>query len=110
MYYKKNKYNAKTQVYNGRTYHSQMEARYAQKLDWMLKAGEITNIKPQKKIELRVNDKHIANHYVDFEVTLPDGRIEWHEVKGFATDTWIMKRRLTEALYPDINYKVIRKA
>lgn len=104
---RKNKYNAKTSLYNGRSYHSRKEASYAETLDWLKKSGEIKDWKPQKKIEISVNGKHICNHYVDFEVYYRDGRIEWHEVKGFATNEWILKRRLIEAIF-DTKYVVIR--
>ena len=104
---RKNKYNAKTSLYNGRSYHSRKEASYAETLDWLKKSGEIKDWKPQKKIEIYVNGKHICNHYVDFEVYYYDGRIEWHEVKGFATNEWVLKRRLVEAIF-DTKYVVIR--
>lgn len=104
---RKNKYNAKTSLYNGRSYHSRKEASYAETLDWLKKSGEIKDCKPQKKIEISVNGKHICNHYVDFEVYYNDGHIEWHEVKGFATNEWILKRRLIEAIF-DTKYVVIR--
>lgn len=104
---RKNKYNAKTSLYNGRSYHSRKEAGYAETLDWLKRSGEIKDWKPQKKIEININGKHICNHYVDFEVYYHDGRVEWHEVKGFATNEWILKRRLIEAIY-DTKYVVIR--
>ncbi len=104
----KNKYSAVKQTYNGTSYHSKKEAQYAFQLDMLIKAGEIKSWTGQKRIEIYVDGKKICNHFVDFEVTLPDGTIEWHEVKGFATDVWILKRKLVEALFPYTKYKVIR--
>lgn len=97
-----NKYKAERQKFGGRTYDSKKEAAYAIQLAWLQKAGEIHEIIPQYKIDLRVNDKHITNYYIDFKVTYADGRIELIEVKGFETPEWRIKWRLTEALLDEI--------
>ncbi len=96
-YVKRNKFNAKKKSYNGRIYDSKLEADYAMQLDWRKKAGEIKEIIPQYKIDLRAYGVHIANYFVDFKVILADGTVEYHEVKGFATDVWRMKWKLTQA-------------
>jgi hypothetical protein len=105
---KGNKYNARKTKYNGRYYHSGLEAKYAESLDWRKKAGEIKEIIPQYKISIDVNDVHIANYYMDFKVVLPDGRIEMHEVKGAETDLWRMKWRLSKALNPDWVFVLVK--
>lgn len=97
-----NKYGSKKQTFQGRSYHSKKEAAYAIQLAWLKKAGEIQEIIPQYKIDLRVNGKHITNYFIDFKVKYADGRIELIEVKGFATPEWIIKWRLTEALIDQI--------
>jgi hypothetical protein len=97
-----NKYKAEKQSFGGRTYHSKKEASYAINLEWKKKAGEIKEIIPQYKIDIRVNGKHITSYYIDFKVIYTDGRIELIEVKGFATDVWLLKWRLTEALLEEI--------
>ena len=96
-YRRYNKFNAKKQTYNGRSYDSKAECAYAQELDLRMKAGEIKEINPQFKIELRVNGKKICNYYMDFRLVMADDSIEYHEVKGFATDLWRMKWRILEA-------------
>lgn len=93
------KYGAKTQEYGGRKYHSKKEARYAQELDLRLKAGELIEVIPQFKVDIRVYDKHICNYYVDFKLIYKDGSEELVEVKGFQTDVWKLKWRLLEAIY-----------
>jgi hypothetical protein len=98
----KNKYSAKGTEYNGKWYHSKKEARYAEQLDWMLKAGEIQSWKGQHKIELKVNGQHITNYYMDFIVTDKHGGIEFHEVKGFETSLWQIKWRLLEATLNEV--------
>jgi hypothetical protein len=101
-YRSKSKYNNKTKQYNGRTYDSIREANHAEELDWRIKAGEIREVIPQFKIDIKVNGRHICNYYMDFKVILVDGGIEFHEVKGFATDVWQLKWKLTEALLNEI--------
>lgn len=96
------KYNAVKQTFGGKSYDSRKEARYAAELEWMKKAGEIKEIIPQFRIELRVKGKKICNYYVDFKLIMKDGGIEFHEVKGFETDVWKLKWKLTEALLEEI--------
>lgn len=98
----KNKYSAVKQTYNGYSYDSKLEAKYAYELDMRKKTGEIKEITKQKKIELYVNGKHVANNYVDFLIELPDGSLELHEVKGFPTAEWKLKRKILEAQLEDI--------
>ena len=101
-----------SQHYNGRTYHSMSEARYAQELDLQIKAGEIKSWEPQVKISLDVNGQHITNYFCDFRVINKDGSVELHEVKGFATEIYRLKRLLFEATYlhdnPGVKYLVIK--
>lgn len=102
---KRNKYGSKKATYGGYTYHSQLEASYAEMLDWRIKAGEVIKFERQHKISLDINGVHIANYFIDFKVFMADGTEEYHEVKGFATDLWRIKWRLTQAIYPE--YKLV---
>lgn len=104
----KSKYRNQTKRYGGRSYDSIKEANHAEELDWRIKAGEIKEVIPQYKIDLKINDRHISNYYIDFKVILSDGDIEYHEVKGFETEVWRLKWKLTEALYPEYNLILIK--
>jgi len=108
MWYQRrgNKYGAKKKVFGDRLYMSKKEARYAQDLDLLLKAGEIVSYQPQFRLKLDVNGYHICDYIVDFLVTMTDGSQELHEVKGFSTMLFQYKWRLTEALYSD-KYKMV---
>jgi len=97
-----NKYKAEKQTFGGRSYHSKKEADYAVQLAWRKKAGEIKEVIPQYKLDIRVNGKHITNYFIDFKVVLADDTVELIEVKGFETDLWRLKWRLTEALLDEI--------
>lgn len=99
---KKAKYNNKTTMYNGRKYDSMKEANYARDLDWRIQAGEILEVIPQYKIDLRVNGRHICNYYMDFKVVLKDGQVQYHEVKGMELPLWQMKWRILEAIIDEI--------
>lgn len=99
----KSKYHNVSQVYNGIRYDSKKEAKYAEDLDWRVKAGDIKSWDRQKKISLDVNGKHIANYYIDFVVYHNDGSREYVEVKGFAAEVWRLKWKLFEALIQDID-------
>ena len=98
-----NKFKAVKQTYNGRSYDSKKEAEYAMQLDWRKKAGEIKEIHPQFKIDLRINDVHWRNYYIDFKVELIDGSFEYIEVKGFPTEVWKQKWDATIILFNEIS-------
>jgi len=72
-----------------------------------LKAGEIKEIEQQKSFTFVVNGKTICRHIPDFLVTENDGSKAVHEYKGFADKVWPIKKKLFEALYPEIPYIVI---
>jgi len=113
MYYveRGNKYKNVNKLYNGYMYMSKAEAEYAFELDCRVKAKEIIKWDRQVKLDLRANDIHICNYYVDFKAWLADGGIELIEVKGFETAVWKLKVKIMEATYlkehPEMIYKVI---
>ena len=102
----KNKYRSNKKEYNGRVYHSKLEAQDALWLDLMVNQKKIKEVKPQHKLIFNVNGKHITTHIVDFLVTLNDGRQKLVETKGFPTDVWRIKMKLAEALFPETPYLV----
>jgi len=114
MYYVKrqNKYNAKSTEYGGLIYHSKKEAGYAQELDLRIKAKDIKSWERQVRVDLKVNDQHICNYYMDFVVTHNDGSLEYVEVKGFQTEVWRLKWKIFEAIFnkehPDIILTIVK--
>jgi hypothetical protein len=108
-----NKYGNKRQTIDGISFDSKREADYYLELKMQKKAKIIKDFERQVSVELRAwhPDKgfvKVGTHLVDFLVTMPDGTKEFREVKGFATDLWKYKMKITEANYPGIQYKVIR--
>jgi hypothetical protein len=98
----KNKYNAKSQEYNGEKYDSKGEAGYAQELDWRIKAGELLSYERQVKIPLKVNGVLICNYYADFMVTDKYGALQLHEYKGMILPLFQLKWKLLQALKEEI--------
>ena len=98
---KTSKFKAKPTVYNGVNYHSQKEVRAAQKLDFMVKAGEILSWISQVPFVLpgETATGRPIKHYVDFMAFNVDGTYRLIEVKGFRVGLGELKRSQVEELY-----------
>jgi Protein of unknown function (DUF1064) len=112
-FFKKTKFNNVRQTFNGYSYDSKLEARVAADLELRVKAKDIISYERQFKIDLRINDKHLANYFCDFRLLLPDGTYELLEVKSPATVTPVykLKVKILEAAWlpehPDHVYNVV---
>ena len=80
----------------GVTYASKAEARYADKLRMLQAAGEVVMFLEQCPLRLPGGTKYI----VDFVVFYRDGTVAWVDVKGHQTETFKVKKREIEAIYP----------
>lgn len=106
---RENKYNARTcKCLSGHIHDSRGEANYCNRLLADVQDRKIKDYEIQKCIRIYVAGKHICNHYVDFLVTLNNGAQEYREYKGFSTQTWAIKKKLIDAIYPEIPYIVIK--
>ena len=88
---------------------SKNEGLHGEKLVLWEKMGYIKEFKAQVRYHLVVLDKWVCSMIVDFEVPLPDGRIEVHEIKKCQTTKtheWKLKVKLFKILYPHIRYRV----
>lgn len=111
----------------GIMFRSKAERDHALWLEAERRAGRIKKWEYEKSYELTASDpypgdslspaqnvgsptiKLIGRHKPDFTVTLPDGRTEVHEVKGgnaTKTEAWGLRKKLFEANYPHIRYRV----
>ena len=91
----KSKYKSVRQTYNGDSYQSKKEMKYAMQLDILKKGKAIKGWKRQVKIELfGENGTRVCNYNIDFVVEHNDGVIEYIEVKGFKTALWRLKWKL----------------
>ena len=108
---KRHKYGArKTKCLSQHAHDSKAEAIHCNKLLARKQKGEILDYKTQVSYDLIVNGRKICRHKVDFVLEMPDKSLEVDEVKGKATADWSIKRKLFEALFPDIPYNVIKKS
>lgn len=107
-FFNSRKYNNKShQCKQNHIHQSTGEASYCNELYLLQRAGEIKEYISQKRFDLFVNGEKITTHIVDFLVTNKEGKLEVHEYKGFATEAWKIKKKLFEAVIPEIPYIVI---
>jgi hypothetical protein len=92
---------------SGHIHMSRLEAGHCNLLHLMQAAGKIKSIRTQVRFPLKVEET--INHYADFVVEYPDGKIEVIESKGFETDVWKKKYKLFLQQYPNIPYKIWKK-
>lgn len=86
-----NKYSAKRTEYDGVNYDSKMEAKWAQVLDMRMEAGEIVGW--ERQVTFSIGPARVR-WTVDFMVYTEYGRVEIHEVKGFETEPFRIKKKL----------------
>ena len=102
------KYNAKKVILDGYTFDSTAESLYYQLLLKQKAEGLILNFELQPKFTIQAKfekygRKHQQIQYVgDFAIAHHDGTIEVVDVKGMATATATMKRKMFDFAYPDI--------
>lgn len=70
-----------------------------------LKAGEV-EIETEKRFDFMVENVKICSHYMDFFLTFITGKEKAVEAKGLQTALWRIKKKLFEALYPEIEYEI----
>ena len=113
------KYHAKKTVVDGITFASIKESERYVELKLLQASGIIKNFTCQPRFILqekykRKDGKRIrAIEYVgDFAIEYPDGHIEIEDVKTKGTcniPTFLLKQKMLEKVYPDINFKVVMK-
>ena len=104
---KHNKYGAVKTLYKGVTYDSKKEADEAKWIDSEIRYGRIASVERQIRIRCEINDTKICDYIIDFIITYPDGVKEYIDVKGMRTPVFNLKKKLVEALHPNI--KIILK-
>jgi hypothetical protein len=94
--FKPHKYNATPTVVDGIRFDSKKEAQYYSTLKLRVKAGEVVTFLRQVPIHLPGKTKLV----VDFLEFHADGTTHLVDVKGKETETFRLKRRQVEDLYP----------
>jgi hypothetical protein len=86
---------------------NKLEQAYALRLDAMKFNREIAGYEFEGH-KLRLADK--TSYTPDFVVWLPDGRVEYHETKGFERDDAAVKFKTAAEKYPYARFLMVRKA
>lgn len=92
---KRHKFNAKPVKDSGQHFASKLEHRYYHHLLLLQKVGEVVFFLRQVPFHL-IETKYVC----DFQVFYSDGTVRFIDCKGVETDTFKLKQRQVEALYP----------
>lgn len=96
---KRSKYgNTPTKV-DGVRFASKKESRRYRELTFMVKIGEIQDLKLQPRFPLKVNGKLICTYVADFSYVTKRGTFIVEDAKGHRTREYINKAKLFEALH-----------
>ena len=95
-----NKYNAVKTTINGITFDSKRESIRYQELLLLQRAGQIRDLALQVPFAIVVNGKKICKYIADFQyVDVATGKTVVEDSKGVRTQTYVLKRKLVEAIY-----------
>lgn len=91
--------NAKQSKYRNqkvRGYDSKREAKRADALAWLEKAGEIRDLRQQVRYELlpKQDGERAVNYVADFVYVTKEGQQVVEDTKGYRTADYILKRKL----------------
>lgn len=92
----KHKFKAKPQEVDGWYVPSKKEAHRYIQLKQLVKSESVLFFIPQVAFRLPGKTKYIC----DFVVFWADGFVTFEDVKGFKTETYILKKKIVESLYP----------
>lgn len=101
LYEKKpHKYNAKRTDVDGHSFPSKAEANRYLQLKLLLSGKKIRDLEIQPRFPLVVNGVKITTYIADFRyVDIEKGLMIIEDVKGVRTEGYVLKKKLTEALY-----------
>lgn len=92
----RHKFNAVKTVRDGIKFHSKKEAKRYDELVLLKASGEVLFFLRQVPFHLPGNVKYLC----DFVVFWADDTVSFEDVKGMKTATYIMKKKMVEALHP----------
>ena len=104
------KYNNIPSSYNGILFRSILERNYAMWLDSEKRKDKIKKWRYEAvKFKLHAKGGGLITTYTpDFEITFPDGHIEFHETKGKETEVWRLKWKHCRLEYPNKKFIIVR--
>ena len=92
----RHKFGAKPTEVDGIRFDSKIESKYFEKLKFCQKSGELLFFLRQVPIHLPGKTKLV----IDFVEYWADGNVVFTDVKGIETETFRLKQRQVEAIYP----------
>jgi hypothetical protein len=83
-------------------FRSSWEANYARYLNWLISVGEVTSWEFECRTFLfEGQTRGVISYTPDFRVVMPDGSVQWHEVKGWMDDKSKSRLKKMAKFYPD---------
>jgi hypothetical protein len=98
------KFKAKAVTEDGHRFPSTLEWKYFKHLQSLQKSGEVVFFLRQPVFHLLGGVKYAA----DYQVFYSDGSVSFVDCKGLEMDTFKIKRKIVEDLYP-ITIEIVRK-
>lgn len=101
-YKKVNKYRNQKVIVDGIKFDSTKESRRYLELNWLKKAGKITDFDLQPVFEFKFNGVLVCKYKADFRVYYPDGTVIIEDVKSEITKkdpVYRIKNKLMKAVY-----------
>lgn len=95
-------------TYKNVVYHSAAEAKQAAELDLLQRVGEIVEWERQVALPIKLRGIFICAVVIDFKVYRFNADPYFLEVKGHETELYRIKRKLLQACYPGIDYRVVK--
>ena len=99
------KFHAKPTTIDNIRFDSKLESRYFQRLKLLQKTGSLLFFLRQVPLHLPGNTRFV----IDFLEFYADGTVLFTDCKGVETETFKIKRRQAEELYP-IEINIVKKA
>jgi hypothetical protein len=94
---------------NNRYFRSAWEANYARYLNLLIKTGQLTSWGFEERT-FQFPVKRGGRLYTpDFRLTFPNGRIEYHEIKGYMSPRDATKIKRLKKYYPEITLVLIEQ-
>lgn len=104
----RNKFNARKTTVDGETFDSKAEADRWCNLRLFERARQIRAVARQPEFPLKINGETIGHYTPDF-VYYENGRRIVEDVKGTVTEAASLRMRVFQALYPDIELRIVDK-
>lgn len=99
--------NAKKTQVDGILFDSKAEAKRYCELKWLQQSGEIQKLELQPRFEFIINGTKCGHYTADFRY-IENGQSVVEEVKGREAKDFRLRWRITQAMYPQHEYRLIK--